>query len=564
MYIRRDCLNQVGLFDVENFGKGYGEENDFCCRAASEGWRNLHVLDTFVHHAGGVSFGASKSAREIAAMETLRRLHPNYEREVHQFIAVDPAQSARRKVDLARIQSSTLPVVLAVLHDRAGGTVRHVEELAQHLQGQALFLVLRPAAGGDLSVQWAGRAEALDLRFNATTGFDLLVTALQELGVAHLHFHHLLGHQPQLLSLPARLEISYDFTAHDYYMFCPQISLTDHTNAYCGEKGLDQCKACLQKSAAPGGLSIEAWRAQHGVFLENARCVFAPSQDAAQRFEKVFPQLSVTVVKHTDMTTVSRTPAVCQRKLSPTDPLKIVVIGAMSMIKGADVLEDVAAFAAKEGASLDFHLLGYAYRSLRTRPDTTLTVHGEFAEADLPRLLNELKPDLVWFPAQWPETYSYTLSAALQCGMPVVTTNLGAFAERLAGRDWSWVHRWDARPQEWVALFSDLRTAHFQTGNAPTHALTAPPSVAEQATPWSYAENYLTGLTPCEGTESKRNTALLQTGSSSGLAAPSRKRHVKQKLLWTLVRLRASPVLRGVARAIPLRWQTRAKTWLRA
>ena len=64
MYIRRDSLDAVGLFDVENFGKGYGEENDFCRRAAEAGWRNLHALDTFVLHTGGVSFGDSKSQRE--------------------------------------------------------------------------------------------------------------------------------------------------------------------------------------------------------------------------------------------------------------------------------------------------------------------------------------------------------------------------------------------------------------------------------------------------------------------------------------------------------------------
>ena len=40
MYIRRDSLNAVGLFDTEHFGKGYGEENDFCQRAAAAGWRN--------------------------------------------------------------------------------------------------------------------------------------------------------------------------------------------------------------------------------------------------------------------------------------------------------------------------------------------------------------------------------------------------------------------------------------------------------------------------------------------------------------------------------------------
>ncbi|MCB1922034.1 MAG: glycosyltransferase family 2 protein, partial [Candidatus Competibacteraceae bacterium] len=61
MYIRRAALNDVGLFDVEHFGKGYGEENDFCIRAHKAGWRNLHLLDTFVLHSGGVSFGDSKS-----------------------------------------------------------------------------------------------------------------------------------------------------------------------------------------------------------------------------------------------------------------------------------------------------------------------------------------------------------------------------------------------------------------------------------------------------------------------------------------------------------------------
>ena len=49
MYIRRAALQAVGLFDEEHFGKGYGEENDFCIRAAQAGWRNLHALDTFVH-----------------------------------------------------------------------------------------------------------------------------------------------------------------------------------------------------------------------------------------------------------------------------------------------------------------------------------------------------------------------------------------------------------------------------------------------------------------------------------------------------------------------------------
>lgn len=102
MYVRRDCLREVGLFDMETFGKGYGEENDFCLRAAAAGWRNLHALDVFVRHTGGVSFGDSKARRELDAMVTLRRLYPHYEPEVLEYIRVDPPAAARKRADKAR------------------------------------------------------------------------------------------------------------------------------------------------------------------------------------------------------------------------------------------------------------------------------------------------------------------------------------------------------------------------------------------------------------------------------------------------------------------------------
>ena len=62
MYIRRAALADVGLFDADAFGRGYGEENDFCLRASARGWRHLLACDTFVYHEGSVSFGAGASA----------------------------------------------------------------------------------------------------------------------------------------------------------------------------------------------------------------------------------------------------------------------------------------------------------------------------------------------------------------------------------------------------------------------------------------------------------------------------------------------------------------------
>src|SRR5207302_21876 len=116
---------------------------------------------------------------------------------------------------------------------------------------------------------------------------------------------------------------------------------------------------------------------------------------------------------------------------------------------------------------VEFHLIGYAYRDLRKQPQAALTVHGAYEEADLPRLLGWLKPDLVWFPALWPETYSYTLSACLQAGLPVVAPSIGAFHERLNGRPWSWVQDWDTPPAAWLQFFLEVRERNFALGQSP-------------------------------------------------------------------------------------------------
>jgi GT2 family glycosyltransferase len=102
MYIRRACLSDVGLFDAERFGRGYGEENDFCLRATKAGWRNVLAGDVFVFHEGGVSFSDERSARAKAAEKALLAVHPDYLRLVREFTLRDPASALRESVDVAR------------------------------------------------------------------------------------------------------------------------------------------------------------------------------------------------------------------------------------------------------------------------------------------------------------------------------------------------------------------------------------------------------------------------------------------------------------------------------
>ena len=95
MAISRRALTQLGLFDAETFGIGYGEENDFSMRAQAAGLRNVLCDDVYVVHLGGRSFGPLGLKPDEASMQRLLALHPAYLQQVQEFIRSDPLAQRR-------------------------------------------------------------------------------------------------------------------------------------------------------------------------------------------------------------------------------------------------------------------------------------------------------------------------------------------------------------------------------------------------------------------------------------------------------------------------------------
>lgn len=564
MYIRRECLSSIGLFDVVNFGKGYGEENDFCRRAAKGGWRNLHALDTFVLHSGGVSFGSSKNARVDAAMQTMARLHPEYDRIVQDYLGVDPASKARLQVDLARIREFIKPAVLFIIHDRSGGTIRHVDELATHLAENGKFFTLRPIAGAGVNLRLMGKNEGFSLNFYLPNEFEDLILTLKYIKIRHIHFHHLIGHSDLITEIPDRLNIRFDFTIHDYYLYCPQISLTNLSGRYCGERSIEQCNKCLNDTPAPNKLSILEWREKHHKFLNQARFIFSPSVDAQKRFIIFLKNIDILAIPHTDLRDLSSLPTPIVYATDSKKPLRIAVIGALSAIKGADLLEDVALASFQNSSPLEFHLIGYAYRHLKTRPHSNLIVHGAYEEAKLSEILESIKPDIVWFTALWPETYSYTLSACLAFGFPVVAPDIGAFPERLAARAWSWVEPWEKSVEDWVRFFVEIREKHFLTATPPKRLSRKDSfNVASQ---WNYKQNYFDGISDISknDTDHRLREVVERRLSAKAMRKFTPRLVLKNHTLKTVSYLRKTKAFSSIARTIPATWQGKVKTWLQS
>ena len=76
LMIRYKLLDEVGLFDEENFGRGYGEEDDLVLRSRNKGWKMALADDVYIYHTQSKSYSSGKRhALSEQAGKILRRKH---------------------------------------------------------------------------------------------------------------------------------------------------------------------------------------------------------------------------------------------------------------------------------------------------------------------------------------------------------------------------------------------------------------------------------------------------------------------------------------------------------
>ena len=446
MYIKRDCLIQVGYFDQEKFGRGYGEENEFCLRASKFGWRNIITPNTYVLHYGSTSFGdTERLSRVDQALKIINHEYPTYLSEVSKFVEIDPLKEARLKIDLARLRSSLLPKrFLFISHRRGGGTLRHMEYLAEGLFKQGIsviYLESHPDIKGLASLRMPGFS-ASELSSLSSLNFDnnpeLLSALIDLLEISHIHIHSLVDFDAfagdwirQACELSKK---SYDITAHDYAWFCPRINMIDDSNIFCGGAELTKCASCVEKNSSNWGrISISEFVKTNSALLSKARKVICPSEDTRDRLIESMIEVQAEFKPHScdliDTTITNLRPKSSQKR-------RIAILGAIGIHKGSLILEGCLKDATNRNLALEFVVIGFSNNQKKLESYSNIRFTGPYKDTEAVQLLVEQDCDLCLFPAVWPETFSYTLSIAFNAGVLPVTFNFGAIAERIKKIGW--------------------------------------------------------------------------------------------------------------------------------
>ncbi|WP_428490919.1 glycosyltransferase [Rhodopila sp.] len=460
MYIRREALAQVGEFDAERFTLGYGEENDFCLRASVRGWHHRLACDTFVYHKGSVSFGDQADQLSRRAMQLILQRYPNYLRDIGHHVSLDAVAPFRFAVTAALFRRSKLPVILMVAHELGGGVRRHIDGIVQRFGDRARFLLLRATGrGAELSVPSMPNHPVLTL---PAERIGDMVAMLRSLGVSRVHIHHLIGMTMDVRRLIRELDVPFDTTVHDYSAICPQINLLPWRDGlYCNEPDIGGCNACIANRTTQGARDIVTWRADQAWQMRDAARVLCPSVDVLSRLGRFGLDANAIPAPHE---AVAAAPWPLRVRPLAGGKFKIAVLGTLVDHKGGRTVASVAETI--DPKTTELHLIGDTDGPFSRSALDRIKRTGRYDEAELAGLIATVAPHLIWFPAVWPETFSYTLSAAIESGTAIAATRIGAHTERLAGRPCTWLADIATSPAAWIELFDEIRATLRKSASA--------------------------------------------------------------------------------------------------
>lgn len=444
LFIKRDALNIVGFFDAESFGKGYGEENDFCFRCLDAGLKNVVCDNTYIYHKESQSFSTSKEALINQGLELLEKRYPYYKHNLDVWVQEKNMDYLGNNIILELSKKSfDKPNILFVIHDwknvpnNIGGTTLHAWDIIRNLNKYFNFHVLASEDGiYKVYSYWSDTNENNVVQFHSINNFslnsfynkkyeDMFKKIIDIYNINLVHIHHLIGHYFDAIDVAKNNGIKVILTMHDYYFACPTINKLFDNVEYCSDGSCDKCQICLKKrytSVERAHNFINSWRNICHKELKKCDMLISPSEAAKNEMLNTYSDLNITVIEHgIDLKKVEK------KSIESKKEFDIAFLGAIGYHKGSKILSELVS--AIKNSNLRLHLFGISDIPIKSRKN--FINHGKYKREELTNIISENNIDLICLFSIWPETYSYTLTEAISCGIPVISFDFGAIAERI-------------------------------------------------------------------------------------------------------------------------------------
>ncbi len=344
---------------------------------------------------------------------------------------------------------------------------------------------------------------------------------LAPLRIARVHVQHWVNLKLDLRALISGLGVPFDLTIHDWFAICPRINLLPVADGpSCGEPAPAVCDRCIQARDDTAAHDIIGWRAEQAWLPRLADRVLCATQDSIDRLARhglagraVLAPLEAMPEAIPPRPRPRADPAPLSARAAPR-PLRVAVLGVLADHKGARTVTALAELA--PAGQFAITVIGKSERAIPPEARHCLVETGTYEPAALPDLIARVDPDVIWFPASWPETWSYTLTAGILSGRPLVASDIGAFRQRLDGHPRARLVDPRALPEAWMEALIAMGCAELGTPRPRSRRAARPAEALPALPPGFYDGAY---QAPLRG----RTTAGAATsGGLADLRAPGK------------------------------------------
>lgn len=421
MAMNRAFLEQVPEFDTV-FGRGYGEETDWCQKVRALGGKHVYRGDIYVEHRGGASFGKDdKLGLVMASQKTIGARYPGYALEVQQFIEEDPFLSHRLALALSWAgQTAERPVDIYIAHDLGGGAEHYLQD--QIAEADQPVVVVRIGAGYRWQVEMHGPTGVTK---GATDSREMLVRLLAPIERRRVIYSTAVSDLDPVEIPDVILELAdgqaIDVLFHDFFPLSPSYTLLDDKQRFV--LPLDPASKAHQVFRPDGStVRLPDWHEAWGRVFVAADQLVVFSASSQRILAEVIPQWSDKVALVPHQMKRLPTPVTSPRGSKPV----IGILGNIGGHKGGAFVNALSRHLAKTGEAR-LVIVGNMDPALNIHRSAKIT--GDY-DVDQIADLAERHAITMWFiPSIWPETFSFTTHEAIATGLPVSCFDLGAPAD---------------------------------------------------------------------------------------------------------------------------------------
>ncbi|MBP3471824.1 MAG: glycosyltransferase [Paraprevotella sp.] len=454
MYIRKEAINVVGYFDEKTFGNRIGAVYDFCYRCTQLGYRHLLCDNTFVYEKKLLLLHGDKEKLSDEDLQILKEKYSESIADVSMFCQNDIVkiicENVKFSVDIHR-----RPNVLMIVHTyqdppigNVGGTSIHVYDLSKRLSAYYNIHVLyyndvdnkyklvSYVNGTKTTTDLETREKHAAQRLYCDSFQKLIDNIIALFNIKLIHIHHLKDMYLDMFYVAEARGIPVVYSAHDYFALCPNFNLLDADNKSCHQNDGRNCLKCVERKNGQAGEHVLVWQNEFHRCLKHTQLVVAPSNSVREIFLSFYRDLNIKIIEH-GCNGCNACGASIEKVGNDKGKFNIAFIGGISEIKGLRYLEELIDLVANTDVCI--HLIGETKKAKYRVSRKNYIYHGQYDRNDLPRLLRQNNIHLACLLSIVAETFSYVLSETLLAGIPVITFDIGATAERTRKIDAGWI-----------------------------------------------------------------------------------------------------------------------------